>query len=190
MIHNWNTHTKNQARYIYVWNISCKEEFVGNKVKGKISRWEVTRKQSTLNLPINEHFLPLDTQTCVSGSKKCSFYRRFDLLCFLVTSILKYILSPLYDALTPYLYIPTISFPFCSITLQQCSTSNGTFYKITRFNENKKIIVPSNIKHYKRCSWRKISETHDKWSLRKKCPYSDFFWSAFSRIWTDTEIYY
>ena len=23
--------------------------------------------------------------------------------------------------------------------------------------------------------------------LRKKCPYSDFFWSVFSRIWTEYE---
>ena len=26
-------------------------------------------------------------------------------------------------------------------------------------------------------------------SLCKKCPYSEFFWSVFSRFWTETEIY-
>ena len=51
-----------------------------------------TRKLSTLNFPRSEHFLPRDTHTyvCVSGGKKCSIFRKFGVLYFLVTSILRF----------------------------------------------------------------------------------------------------
>ena len=57
---------------------------------------EVTKKQSTPNFPKNEHFLSPDTQTYVfvSGGKKCSFFGKFCVLCFLVTSILRFALLP------------------------------------------------------------------------------------------------
>ena len=32
---------------------------------------------------------------------------------------------------------------------------------------------------------KKISTVQNTLSLRKKCPYSELFWSAFSRIWTE-----
>ena len=53
-------------------------------------------KQSKLNFPKNEHFLHLDTHTyvCVSGCKKCSFFEKFSLLCFLETPILRFALLP------------------------------------------------------------------------------------------------
>ena len=53
---------------------------------------EVTRKQNTPNFPKNEHFLPPDTHmyVCVSVGKKCSFFGKFGILCFLVTSVLKF----------------------------------------------------------------------------------------------------
>ena len=58
----------------------------------------VSRKQSTSNFPKNEHFLPPDTHTyvCVSGGKKCSFFGKFDMLCFLETPILISVLLPYY----------------------------------------------------------------------------------------------
>ena len=58
----------------------------------------VSRKQSTSNFPKNEHFLPPDTHTyvCVSGGKKCSFFGKFDMLCFLETPILIFVLLPYY----------------------------------------------------------------------------------------------
>ena len=64
-------------------------EVVGNNSKGRISKWEVTRKQRMLNFPKNGHFLPPDTHTyvCVSGGKKCPFFGKFGVLCFLVTSV-------------------------------------------------------------------------------------------------------
>ena len=56
----------------------------------------VTRKQSTPHFPKNEHFLPPDTHkfVCVSGGKKCSSFGKFDVLCFLVTPVLRYALLP------------------------------------------------------------------------------------------------
>ena len=47
---------------------------VGNKAKKANLQMEVTRKQSTLNFPKNEHF-------------KCSFFGKFGLLCFLLSEV-------------------------------------------------------------------------------------------------------
>ena len=54
----------------------------------------VSRKQDTPNFPKNEHFLPPDTHTYVwvSEGKKCSFFRKFGVLCFLETPILRFAL--------------------------------------------------------------------------------------------------
>ena len=56
----------------------------------------VKRKLSTPNFPGNEHFLPPDTHTCVcvSGGKKCSFFEKFDVLCFFATAVLRLALLP------------------------------------------------------------------------------------------------
>ena len=50
------------------------------------------------NFPKNEDFLPSDTQTylCVSRGKKCSFFGKFDMLCFLGRHILRLALFPYY----------------------------------------------------------------------------------------------
>ena len=55
----------------------------------------VTRKQSTPNFPKNKHFLPTDTHAhaCVSEGKNV-FFRKFGVLCFLVTPILRFALLP------------------------------------------------------------------------------------------------
>ena len=51
----------------------------------------VTRKQNTPNFPKKEHFLTPDMYTCVcvSGGKKCSFFGKFNVLCFLATPVLR-----------------------------------------------------------------------------------------------------
>ena len=60
---------------------------VGNKTKGANLKTEVTRKQSTPSFPKNEHLSP-DTHTyvCVLEGKKCSFFGKLGVLCFLVIS--------------------------------------------------------------------------------------------------------
>ena len=58
----------------------------------------VSRKQSTPNFPKNKHFLNPDTQTyvCVLEGKKCSFFGKFGVLCFLETPVLRFTLLPHY----------------------------------------------------------------------------------------------
>ena len=47
------------------------------------------------HVKISEHLPPdTDTYVCVSGSRKCSFFGRFGVLCFLVTSVLKFAFLP------------------------------------------------------------------------------------------------
>ena len=70
--------------------------FVGNKAEGWISKRVFQKKQSTSNFLKKEHFLPPDTHAfvsyahvspdtcvCASGGKKCLFFGKFDVLCFL-----------------------------------------------------------------------------------------------------------
>ena len=54
----------------------------------------ITRKQSPPNFPRNEPSLPPDMHTCVciSRGKKCLFFGKFGMLCFLVTPALKFAL--------------------------------------------------------------------------------------------------
>ena len=56
----------------------------------------VSRKQSMPNFPLNEHFLPPDMHNyvCVSGGKKCSFFGKFDVVCFLETPFVRFALFP------------------------------------------------------------------------------------------------
>ena len=46
------------------------------------------------NFPKNEHFLPPDSVRI--REKKCSFLGKFGMLCFLVTPVLRFALSPYY----------------------------------------------------------------------------------------------
>ena len=43
------------------------------------------------NFPKNKHFLP---PLCVSGDKKCSFFGKFGMLCFLVTPVFRFAYLP------------------------------------------------------------------------------------------------
>ena len=79
--------------------VEREHRYVGNKAKGRISKRvfqenkarQIFRKKD-ISYPLirkhkNEHFLPPDTQTyvCVSWGKKCSFFGKFGVLCFLET---------------------------------------------------------------------------------------------------------
>ena len=59
---------------------------------------EVIRIQSMPNFPKNEWFLPPDRHTyvCLSGGKNRSFFGKFNVLCILVTSVLRFTLLPYY----------------------------------------------------------------------------------------------
>ena len=65
---------------------------VGNKTKRANLKTGVSRKQSTSNFPKSEHFLPPDRHTYVLFVflPKCSFFRKFDVLNFLETPVLRF----------------------------------------------------------------------------------------------------
>ena len=56
------------------------------------------------------------TYVCVSGGKKCMFFRNFDVLCFLETPVLRFALLPYYRRYTTCLEVCyTVSFPQCNL---------------------------------------------------------------------------
>ena len=57
-------------------------QIIGNKAKGRISKRVFQKKQRTPNFPKNE--------------KKCSFFGKFGVLCFLETPVLRFALLPYY----------------------------------------------------------------------------------------------
>ena len=67
------------------------------------------------NFPKSKHFLPPDTHiyACVWGGKKCLFFGKFDVLCFLETPVLIFALWP---------YYRRIIFCFCQETISQSMT--------------------------------------------------------------------
>ena len=75
-----------------------KEENDQQYMPGNLNISELTRKQSMPNFLKNKHFLPPDMQTymCISGGKKCLFFGKFCMLCFLVNSILRLAILPYY----------------------------------------------------------------------------------------------
>ena len=83
--------------------------FVSNKAKGRISK-RVFQENSTSNFRKNEHFIPRDTHTyvCVSQGKECSFFREFDVLCFLEAPVLWFVLLSYYWCL--FIRIRRLSF--------------------------------------------------------------------------------
>ena len=67
--------------------------------KGESQNGCFKKKKSTPNFPKNEHFLVPDPHTyvCVSEGKKCSFFGKLGVLCFLETPILRFALLPYYQ---------------------------------------------------------------------------------------------
>ena len=65
---------------------------------------EVTRKQSTSNFSINGHFLPPDTHTY---GKKCSFFGKFGVHYFFVTSVLWFVFLRYYRRVNIFTFSPS-----------------------------------------------------------------------------------
>ena len=63
-------------------------QIVGNNAK----RWTSKRRLQARDFSKIEHFLPPDTHTCVcvSEGQKCAFFGKFGVLCFLVSSVLRF----------------------------------------------------------------------------------------------------
>ena len=69
---------------------------VGNKGE---SQNECFKKTKHAKFFENEHFLASDTHmyVCVSEAKKCSFFEKFGVLCFLETPVLRFAFLPITD---------------------------------------------------------------------------------------------
>ena len=67
----------------------------------------VSRTQSTPNFLKSEHLLPPDTHmyVCVSRGKKCSFFGKLGVFCFLETAVLRFALLPHYQQTNVFIYI-------------------------------------------------------------------------------------
>ena len=63
-----------------------REELVGKKAKGRISKWVLQEYKARQIFQKNKHFLPSDKCVYVSGSTKCSFFGKFVVLCFACNS--------------------------------------------------------------------------------------------------------
>ena len=102
-----------------------------------------SRAQSTPNRPKNEHFFTPDTHTYVSlsGGKKCSFFEKFGVLCFLETPVLRFALLPYYWRTSCYfqklLYTESTSTLFHSYKRLRAPLTCG------RFISNASIVVSS-----------------------------------------------
>ena len=73
--------------------------FVGNKAKGRMSKRVFQENKARQIFRRNELFLLSDTHMGVSGGKKCSFWGKFGVLCFLETPVLRFALLPYYRVL-------------------------------------------------------------------------------------------
>ena len=73
----------------------CNSPVIGKSADLKTG---VSRTQSMPNFLKNKHFLPPDMHTymCISGGKKCSFFAKLGVLCFIETPILRFVLLPYY----------------------------------------------------------------------------------------------
>ena len=69
--------------------------FVGNKAKGQISK-RVLQETKARQISKNEHFLPPDMHTHISGDKKCLLFGKLGVVCFLLTPNLRFPFSPYY----------------------------------------------------------------------------------------------
>ena len=76
-------------------------KIVGNEARGIISErvlrenkaYQIFRKTSI------SYFPDTLTYVCMSGGKKCSFFGKFGVLCFLVTPVLRFALLPITDVM-------------------------------------------------------------------------------------------
>ena len=103
--------TVHRAGNVKIMMFNYVGQFVDNKAKGRISKW-VLQEKSTPNFLKKEHFLLPDTHTLqyVSGVKKCLFFRKFGVLCFLVAPVLRFVFLPHYQWIQNPLEHLTLSF--------------------------------------------------------------------------------
>ena len=80
----------------------------GNNAKERISKRVFQENEARQIFRKSEHFFPPDTYT--SGGKKCSFYGKFCLPCFLETHVLRFALLANYQRLNKHNLIHILQF--------------------------------------------------------------------------------
>ena len=75
---------------LITWKLFHDPEIVGNTAKGRISKRMFQENKAC------QIFRKTNISYSASGSKKCSFFGKFDMLCFLETPILISVLLPYY----------------------------------------------------------------------------------------------
>ena len=80
--------------YFMHWNLNNFENLSSSVIMQKSESQNGCYKKNTQSFPKNEYFLPPDTHMClyVPGGRKCLFFGKFDVLCFLVTPLLRFAL--------------------------------------------------------------------------------------------------
>ena len=78
--------------------VSAIYKIIGNKAKGRISKGVLQENKTRQIFRKKKISYPPDTytQVCVLGDKKCLFFGKFSVLCFLVTPVLGFALLPYY----------------------------------------------------------------------------------------------
>ena len=105
-------------------------QVVGNKAKGQISKRVFRENKARQIFRKIEHFLPPETHTyvCVSAGKKCSFFGKLGVLCFLETPVFRCAFLPYYQRsrgiLTPVAFILQVMDTLVLDTLFKTSLDN------------------------------------------------------------------
>ena len=78
----------------FMLEFTCKQgfkKFVGNKSKGRILKWVLKEnKAHQFFQKTNISYPDMHMCICVSGGKKCLFFGKFGVLCFLLASVLRF----------------------------------------------------------------------------------------------------
>ena len=102
---------------------------VGNKAKGRNSNW-MFKENKARRISRKTNIPPPDAHThvCVSGGKKCSFFGKFGMFCFLETPALKFDLLPYYRRVV-------VTYPLYLSFADQCWSQvfTRTSYYLSRF---------------------------------------------------------
>ena len=99
--------------------IQFARKFVSNKAKVQISKQVFQEnKASQIFRKTNISYPDTKTYVCVSGGNKCSFFDKFDVLCFLGTPVLRLALLPYYQRISDHIEPSPPAFTIHIITNQ------------------------------------------------------------------------
>ena len=76
------------------WSVIRQKSESQNGCYKKTKPAKFSEKRTFLTPQESEHFLPPDMHVRIFGGKNCAFFRKFGLLCFLVTPVLRFTLLP------------------------------------------------------------------------------------------------